>query len=79
MADNYRPMWKELGLDLDTHDALLNAVGEMYGQAFLEQIKKIGRKKCRDHPRSRHIFHDFVTPYCFAAFHPSGIFSFCPG
>ena len=37
MAENYRPMWKELGLDLDTHDALLNAVGEMYGQTFLSQ------------------------------------------
>ena len=37
MAEDYRPMWRELGLDLDTHDALLKAVGEMYGQAFLSQ------------------------------------------
>lgn len=37
MAEDYRPMWKELGIDLDTHDALLNAVGEMYGAAFLSQ------------------------------------------
>ena len=37
MAEDYRPMWKELGLDLDTHDALLKAVGEMYGAAFLSQ------------------------------------------
>ena len=23
MAEDYRPMWKELGIDLDTHDALI--------------------------------------------------------
>ena len=43
MAENYRPMWKELGLDLDTHDALLKAVGDMYGQAFLSQKKSTSR------------------------------------
>lgn len=37
MAEDYRPMWKELGLDLDTHDALLKVVGEMYGAAFMSQ------------------------------------------
>ena len=37
MAEDYRPLWNELGLDLDTHDALLKAVGEMYGAAFLSQ------------------------------------------
>jgi benzoyl-CoA reductase/2-hydroxyglutaryl-CoA dehydratase subunit BcrC/BadD/HgdB len=30
-------MWEALGLDLPTHDALLGAVGQMYGAAFLTQ------------------------------------------
>ena len=34
---DYHPMWEELGLDLPTHDALLGAVGQMYGAAFLTQ------------------------------------------
>ena len=34
---DYHPMWEELGLDLPTHDALLGAVGQMYGDAFLTQ------------------------------------------
>ncbi|MDR3686710.1 MAG: double-cubane-cluster-containing anaerobic reductase [Coriobacteriia bacterium] len=34
---DYHPMWAELGLDLPTHDALLGAVGQMYGAAFLKQ------------------------------------------
>ena len=34
---DYLPMWAELGLDLPTHDALLGAVGQMYGDAFLTQ------------------------------------------
>jgi benzoyl-CoA reductase/2-hydroxyglutaryl-CoA dehydratase subunit BcrC/BadD/HgdB len=34
---DYHEMWDELGLDLPTHDALLGAVGAMYGDAFLTQ------------------------------------------
>jgi benzoyl-CoA reductase/2-hydroxyglutaryl-CoA dehydratase subunit BcrC/BadD/HgdB len=34
---DYHPMWEALGLDLPTHDALLGAVGQMYGAAFLTQ------------------------------------------
>src|SRR5512140_2062671 len=41
MSDNtavdYRPMWESLGLDLPMHDALLEAVGGMYGATFLSQ------------------------------------------
>lgn len=37
MAEDYHPMWKELGLDLATHDALLEAVGQMYGSTYLSQ------------------------------------------
>ena len=34
---DYHPMWEELGLDLPMHDALLEAVGGLYGSTFLAQ------------------------------------------
>lgn len=34
---SYYPMWEELGLDLKSHDALLGAVGSLYGDAYLTQ------------------------------------------
>lgn len=34
---DYREMWTELGLDLPAHDALLAAVGSMYGETFMTQ------------------------------------------
>jgi benzoyl-CoA reductase/2-hydroxyglutaryl-CoA dehydratase subunit BcrC/BadD/HgdB len=37
MSENYRPMWESLGLDLEAHDALLNALGQGYQQVFLSQ------------------------------------------
>ncbi|SRR6056297_576983 len=37
MAEDYKPMWQELGLDIEKHDALLEAVGQMYGENFLSQ------------------------------------------
>ncbi|KAF0207143.1 MAG: double-cubane-cluster-containing anaerobic reductase [Actinomycetota bacterium] len=37
---DYRPMWAELGLDLPMHDALLEAVGGMYGQTFMTQANR---------------------------------------
>ena len=36
-AVDYHPMWAELGLDLPTHDALLGAVGQLFGDAYLTQ------------------------------------------
>jgi len=36
MSD-YRPMWTELGLDLERHDMLLEALGGMYQGLFLAQ------------------------------------------
>ncbi len=36
-APDYRQMWSDLGLDLPSHDALLGAVGQMYGDAYLTQ------------------------------------------
>jgi benzoyl-CoA reductase/2-hydroxyglutaryl-CoA dehydratase subunit BcrC/BadD/HgdB len=37
MSDDYRQMWKNLGLDLDAHDALLGVLGQGYQQVFLSQ------------------------------------------
>jgi benzoyl-CoA reductase/2-hydroxyglutaryl-CoA dehydratase subunit BcrC/BadD/HgdB len=34
---DYRSMWTELGLDLEKHDALLDALGQAYGDTFLKQ------------------------------------------
>ncbi len=34
---SYEAMWKELGLDLEAHDALLNVLGEGYQNIFLSQ------------------------------------------
>lgn len=34
---DYRAMWKELGLDLPKHDALLEVLGKTYGELFLTQ------------------------------------------
>ncbi len=36
-ATDYRPMWAELGLDLDKHDALLGALGRIYTDVYLAQ------------------------------------------
>ena len=37
VAPDYHQMWAELGLDLPMHDALLEAVGGMYGATFMTQ------------------------------------------
>lgn len=37
MAGNYNEMWKELGLDLEAHDALLNVLNQGYEDIFLSQ------------------------------------------
>ncbi|MEE4271445.1 MAG: double-cubane-cluster-containing anaerobic reductase [Thermoanaerobaculales bacterium] len=39
-APDYRPMWTELGLDLDNHDALLNALGQLYTDTYLSQANR---------------------------------------
>jgi benzoyl-CoA reductase/2-hydroxyglutaryl-CoA dehydratase subunit BcrC/BadD/HgdB len=36
-APDYHEMWAELGLDLPTHDMLLQAVGQLFGDAYLTQ------------------------------------------
>jgi hypothetical protein len=37
MSEDYRPMWQELGLNLEAHDALLAVLGDGYEQIFLSQ------------------------------------------
>ena len=37
MATDYRPMWKELGLNLENHDKLLETLGKVYGDIFVSQ------------------------------------------
>jgi benzoyl-CoA reductase/2-hydroxyglutaryl-CoA dehydratase subunit BcrC/BadD/HgdB len=34
---DYRPMWAELGLDLEAHDLLLKAIPQLYADAYLSQ------------------------------------------
>jgi len=37
VAVDYRPMWRELGLNLENHDALLGVLSQVYGSIFLSQ------------------------------------------
>ena len=37
MSEDYRPMWKELGLDLEAHEALLGVLGQGYSDIYLKQ------------------------------------------
>lgn len=49
-AVDYRPMWTELGLNLEAHDALLAVLSKAYGDTFLSQ---------RNRPKGMEYF-DFV-------------------
>jgi benzoyl-CoA reductase/2-hydroxyglutaryl-CoA dehydratase subunit BcrC/BadD/HgdB len=37
MTTDYHPMWRDLGLDLEAHDALLGVLGQLYPATFLTQ------------------------------------------
>src|SRR3989304_9325583 len=37
MTTNNRAMWQELGIDMKSHDTLLNALGTAYQQVYLSQ------------------------------------------
>ncbi len=37
MSETYRPMWEQLGLDLQAHDALLGVLGQAYEDIYLSQ------------------------------------------
>ncbi|GAK53535.1 benzoyl-CoA reductase/2-hydroxyglutaryl-CoA dehydratase subunit, BcrC/BadD/HgdB [Candidatus Moduliflexus flocculans] len=40
MSVDYRPMWSQLGLDLNAHDALLSVLGKAYQDIFLAQTDR---------------------------------------
>jgi benzoyl-CoA reductase/2-hydroxyglutaryl-CoA dehydratase subunit BcrC/BadD/HgdB len=37
MAEDYTQMWRDMGLDLEAHDALLGVLGPLYQETFLKQ------------------------------------------
>lgn len=37
MTTDHTPMWKNLGLDIEAHDALLSVLGQAYGDIYLAQ------------------------------------------
>jgi benzoyl-CoA reductase/2-hydroxyglutaryl-CoA dehydratase subunit BcrC/BadD/HgdB len=48
MSTDYRPMWRDLGLDLEAHDALLGVLGTLYEQTFLGQPNRPASMKYFD-------------------------------
>ena len=42
MSQDYRPMWENLGLDLQAHDALLGVLGKAYQDIYLSQKNRPG-------------------------------------
>jgi benzoyl-CoA reductase/2-hydroxyglutaryl-CoA dehydratase subunit BcrC/BadD/HgdB len=40
MAEDWTGMWKDLGLDLEKHDVLLDALGAFYTKMFVEQANR---------------------------------------
>lgn len=40
MTTDYKPMWADLGLDIEAHDILLNALGAAYKDIYLSQQKR---------------------------------------
>lgn len=45
---DYHKMWADLGMDVEAHDGLLAAVGQMYGDAFLTQKNRPKSTSCLD-------------------------------
>ena len=40
MTTDYKPMWADLGLNLKTHDVLLNVLGQLYKDTYLSQSNR---------------------------------------
>jgi len=40
MAEDYRQMWSDLGMDLASHDVLLKVLGQAYGDIYLAQKER---------------------------------------
>ncbi len=51
---DYRPMWTELGLDLEGHDGLLKVFGDSYSEVYLHQENRPGAME----------YFDFVVSEC---------------
>ena len=51
---DYRPMWTELGLDLQGHDGLLEVLGDSYSEVYLHQENRPGAME----------YFDFVVSEC---------------
>ncbi len=49
MADDYRKMWEELGMDLDAHDGLLEILPPLFGDVFLSQEGRPARMSYFDY------------------------------
>ena len=48
MSEDYRSMWKDLGLNLEAHDALLNVLGQAYKDIYLSQEERPDEMKYFD-------------------------------
>jgi benzoyl-CoA reductase/2-hydroxyglutaryl-CoA dehydratase subunit BcrC/BadD/HgdB len=48
MSNDYRQMWKELGLNLENHDALLEVLGKVYTAIFLSQENRPAKTQYLD-------------------------------
>lgn len=51
---DYRPMWDELGIDLDGHEGLLDILGDGYSEVYLSQENRPGAME----------YFDFVVSEC---------------
>lgn len=40
MSNDYTQMWKDLGINLENHDVLMNVLGKVYGEIFLSQTNR---------------------------------------
>jgi benzoyl-CoA reductase/2-hydroxyglutaryl-CoA dehydratase subunit BcrC/BadD/HgdB len=49
MADDYRKMWEELGIDLDAHDGLLEVLPPLFSDVFLSQKGRPARMSYFDY------------------------------
>ena len=49
MADDYRAMWQELGIDLEAHDGLLGVLPPLFTEVFLSQEGRPARMSYFDY------------------------------
>jgi len=49
VADDYREMWRELGINLEAHDGLLEVLPPLFGEVFLSQTGRPARMSYFDY------------------------------